>query len=317
LKASYSGDYVRITADNGGEKLAVLFDIILNSEEYYSHVKELLWLVDNAPSELPRALRVKVSEKAESRRILIGNNKGASIEDEDVNWSDVKFMGVECHKRLLQSLGKRYSSNINLLFKECPQFSSMTQEVLNRFRPTNCYSLYSGGGGVATPSGIEPTLSNGSWVIGDWNISNAIYYITHQPSTTGHCARRVEDAIEAGGLKSMSCGGNATNLHYRGVLASRGFNLEYSGYCTKNSRNTNYNVKPGDIAVIGWDTEKGEEGSYHACMYTGDGWYSDFNQGQKMSPYGSDYNTKKNRWVYPPSKGYRLPYFIYRYTGKK
>ena len=320
LKPKYTGSYITITADNGGEKLAVLFDIILNSEEYYSHVKELYWLVNNSPGELPRALIVTPSEKVQSREILIGSSSGTVQglgNENEGSWRNGKFKGIECHERLLQSLGKRYSTNINLLFTECPQFSSMEQGTLDKFRPTNCYSLYSGGGGVATPSGIEPTLSNGSWVIGDWNISNAIYYITHQPSTTGHCARRVEDAIEAGGLESMSCGGNATNLHYRGVLASRGFNLEYSGYCTKNSRNTNYNIKPGDIAVIGWDTEKGEEGSYHACMYTGNGWYSDFNQGQKMSPYGVDYSTKKNRWIYPPSKGYRLPYFIYRYTGKK
>jgi len=324
LKPKYTGNYITITADNGGEKLAVLFDIILNSEEYYSHVKELYWLVNNSPGELPRALIVTPSEKVQSREILIGSSSGTVQglgNENEGSWRNGKFKGIECHERLLQSLGKRYSTNINLLFTECPQFSSMEQGTLDKFRPTNCYSLYSGGGGVATPSGIEPTLSNGSWVIGGWNITNSINSIKRRAysSSNGLCATNVELAIHDGGLPMMSCGGSgkATNLHYRGILSANGFNLEYSGYCTKNSRNTEYNVKPGDVAIIGWDTEKGEEGSYHACMYTGDAWYSDFNQGQRMSPYGSDYSTRKKRWVYPPSKDYKLPYFIYRYIGKK
>ena len=117
----------------------------------------------------------------------------------------------------------------------------------------------------------------------------------------------------------MQCGGSgaATNLHYRGVLKKYGFNLEYSGTCTKNSRNTDFKVQPGDVSIIGWDVDKGEPGAYHACMYTGDGWWSDFNQGGKMSPYGNDWNSKKKKWNYPDSKGYKLPYFIYRYTGNK
>ena len=318
LKPKYTGSYVTITADNGGEKLAVLFDIILNSEEYYSHVKELYWLVNNSPGELPRALIVTPSEKVHSREILIGSSSGTVQglgNANKVSWRDGKFKDNECHERLLQSLGKKYHSNIKLLYKECPQFSLMEQKILDKYVPTNCYSLYSGGAGVATPSGIEPILSGGVLKIGDFNITNAINYAKdHLVQPTGHsqCASHVEAAIAAGGLERMSCDENghgkaATNLHYYGILNAHGWNLEYSGYCTKNSRNTNYDIKPGDVAIIGYNVNEVTNSKYHACIYDGKVWYSDFNQGQRMSPYGRD-----DQYV-----DGKLPYFIYRYTGKK
>jgi hypothetical protein len=240
LKADYSGERIRIITNGAGdEKLAVLFDIILNSEEYYSHVKEMLWIVNNSPHELPKALRVTVSENVQSRVILVGNSGKRLVEDNDGKftkeavWSTSKFKGIECNGRLLNSLYKKYSTNHGILVTECPQFSEVDDETWSKFQPANCYSLYSGGGGTATPSGVVPSQTPQGLRIKDFNITGAIEYIkSHVVQPTGHsqCASHVEDAIAYGGaLKPrMSCnetgkGSAATNLHYYGILEAHGW----------------------------------------------------------------------------------------------
>jgi hypothetical protein len=160
---------------------------------------------------------------------------------------------------------------------------------------------------------------------GNWNVTKATNWIkaNARSSSSGKCGKYVRFAINEGFKPAIQNkipgipGEYATNLHYNGILKNNGFNLEYSGMCTKDNRSTSFKVEPGDVAVIGWNAGAGEPGAYHACMYTDKGWYSDFAQGERMSPYGSDFSKTRNKWNYPKSKGYKLPYFIYRYTGNK
>ena len=332
LKPVYSdGGLIMFKQEDGKRnKLAGVFDIILNG--YYDYIQNLNWMYVNSYSntEEPYAISVAVSEKINvaNRRIYVVKNSQQSTHNTPFGTTD-KEKG-QINEKLLRSIAKRYPDPVNskILPKEVPQFSNI-QDVFKDYEPANCNDLYGGGNGidnVGTSSGVEPKRDNsGDLKIKDWNISESIrWFKSHSitnppPYGNGKCATYVEDAIHAGGLPRMSCGGNgsATNLHYRGILKKNGFNLEHSGTCTKNSRNPNFSPQPGDISIIGWDVEKGEDGAFHACMYTGDGWWSDFNQGQKMSPYGNDWNSKKGKWNYPKSKGYTLPYFIYRYTGNK
>jgi hypothetical protein len=324
---------------NKNDKLGGVFDIILNG--YYEYVQTLDWIYMKTYKEKdPSAITVQVSEKINVAKRLIfmlqngvpttANNNFSKGDTEKEEKGDSQIS-----ENFLRSIAKRYPdpANSSILVKEAQQFKNLTvEEKTNLFKdymPANCNDLYGGGNGidnVGTSSGVEPKRDNsGDLKIKDWNISESIrWFKSHSitnppPYGNGKCATYVEDAIHAGGLPRMSCGGNgsATNLHYRGILKKNGFNLEHSGTCTKNSRNPNFSPQPGDISIIGWDVEKGEDGAFHACMYTGDGWWSDFNQGQKMSPYGYDWNSKKGKWNYPKSKGYTLPYFIYRYTGNK
>ena len=61
---------------------------------------------------------------------------------------------------------------------------------------------------------------------------------------------------------------------------------------------TTIKLQSGDVAIIGKNA-KVEGGKYHACMYTSNGWYSDFKQ-HHMSPYKDTF-----------------PYAIYRYHNKQ
>lgn len=308
--------------DGKKDKLGNVFDIILNG--YYQYVQNLIWYYNNAPNEEPLAIVATVAEnpKIANRSIFILKQS-----DTQKSVTDIPSDPTQINEKFLRAIAKRYPDPVNnkILVKEVPQFRGK-QEMLKDYVPGECPTCETSIDNTGTSSGIEPKKDGaGDLRIKDWNISATIRWfkshaITNPPPYgNGKCATYVEDAIHAGGLPRMQCGGSgaATNLHYRGVLKKYGFNLEYSGTCTKNSRNTDFKVQPGDVSIIGWDVDKGEPGAYHACMYTGDGWWSDFNQGGKMSPYGNDWNSKKKKWNYPDSKGYKLPYFIYRYTGNK
>jgi hypothetical protein len=327
LKGDFNGEAVRITTNGGGDKLAVLFDIILNSEDYYAHVKRMEWLINNAPSEPPRALRVVVAEKVQSRVILIGsgNSKNGNYD------STSKFNGDECNEKLMQSLSKKYGSNLNLFKKECPQFSNVKDDVFDKSKPNSCGSLTSGGEVSTTPD-IKATTSGGAIMRGKWNISETIkWFKTYSrdeydsPCKSGSprgkngchslCATYVERAIANGGLPLMKCGGKteaATNLHYMGILKHNGFDFKYKGTCTCDESGrrapSNFKLEPGDVCILGNDIENGGKGGFHACLWTGSEWYSDYNQHQKMSPYGC----KSGKYV-----NGSMPYFIYRYNGKK
>jgi hypothetical protein len=125
----------------------------------------------------------------------------------------------------------------------------------------------------------------------------------------GLCAKYVEYAIEAGGgplSKRMSCGwgtGAATNLRYRGILKDNGFEMIESGDQLARQGNSKTTPQAGDVCIIGRDYEKSRSGKYHACMWNGKQWVSDFKQN-----YMNVYN----------SEGVELyPYAIYRFHNKK
>jgi hypothetical protein len=295
-------------------------------------------------TEEPYAISVAVSEKINvaNRRIYVVKNSQQSTHNTPFGTTD-KEKG-QINEKLLRSIAKRYSDPVNskILPKEVPQFSNI-QDVFKDYEPANCNDLYGGGNGidnVGTSSGIKPTKDDTNHIkIKDFDITNATNWFKtyardkykdgcknpNSPKNSkgecrGSCAKYVRLAINAGfgdnRIPSIP-GSYATNLHYNSILKDAGFNLEYSGECTKDSRNPNFKVEYGDIAVIGWNVGAGEPGAYHACMYTEDGWYSDYNQNKYMSPYGTNERSDSRKWNYPETKGYKLPYFIYRYTGNK
>ena len=69
---------------------------------------------------------------------------------------------------------------------------------------------------------------------------------------------------------------------------------------------TNISLQAGDVAIIGRNA-KVEGGKYHACIWNGSQWVSDFFQGEMMSPYSSSSD-------YPDGT---LPYAIFRYHNKE
>ena len=161
LKVEYHSYGAVIRIDNGAENLAVLFDIILNSDEYYSHVSVLDWNINNSPSELPHSLRVMASPNVQSRRITIGNIKQT--------WN--KLNGNECNKRFMQSLAKRYMNDKKIFGMECHQFSNALDSI-NEFKPADCNSLYTGTLGA----GVNSNWSMAVMEMGKWYERNVHTY---------------------------------------------------------------------------------------------------------------------------------------------
>lgn len=299
LKTEYFLNAAVINIDNGAENLAVLFDIILNSDEYYSHVASLTWVIDNSPSELPKSLVVVPSPNVQSRRIAVGDIAGT--------WNNKKLTGQECNERLMQTLAKKYMSNKDLMAKECPQFSN-AKDAIDKFKPADCNSLFAGST-WSTPSAVVP--NSAKITIDTWDVEAAVSRLVRGAAEgkTGVCATYVEIAIAAGGgalkKKIATSEGktgtkHATNLRYDGILEKHGFvqitpnDLVLSA----NQKNVNMELQAGDVAIIGTDASK-TGGSYHACMWSGSQWISDFRQ--------------NNLNVYKHSE----PCAIYRYHNKK
>ena len=299
LKVEYFLHTAVIRIDNGAENLAVLFDIILNSEEYYSHLTSISWVINNSPSELPQSLVVIPTPNVQSRRITIGDIGGT--------WNDKKFTGEECNERLMQTLAKKYMSNKDLMAKECPQFSN-AKDAIDKFKPADCNSLFAGSA-WSTPSAVVP--NSAKITIDTWDVEAAVSRLIRgaNEGKTGVCATYVEIAIAAGGgalkKKIATSEGktgtkHATNLRYDGILEKHGFvqitpnNLVLSA----NQKNVNMELQAGDVAIIGTDASK-TGGKYHACMWSGSQWISDFRQ--------------NNLNVYKHSE----PCAIYRYHNKK
>lgn len=287
----------------GSEKLAVLFDIILNTPEYYKHVKWLNWLITNSPDEYPRSISLGVSENVvQTRTILVGTG-GDEIE------STNRFTGEECNQKLMQSLGKKYGSDKALFVKECPQFSN-AKDSIDNFKPKDCISVQND----ELVSHIDYTPPTSSYIkIGDWDVGKSVKWIVAhdvgcRTSASGKkkcgnskCAQYVENAIAYGGFPDgkMSCteehgNGNAYELRYKGILKKHHFDLLQQGELAPRG-DINFNLQAGDVCIIG----NSSSGGNHACMWTGNKWASDFLQ-EHANVYGST-----------------QPYALYRYMSSK
>ena len=325
LKSTYKdGGLIMFQQEDGKKnKLAGVFDIILNG--YYEYVQNLNWMYVNSYSntEDPCAITVAVSEK-----INVANRHITVVKDRDPSSATRKFGTTDKEKgqineKLLRSMAKRYPDPVNskILPKEAPQFSDI-QDVFKDYEPANCNDLYgggntdsSGGGNTNPPSEVA---SGDKIKIDGWDVGKACTnIITKQVGCKtvngkkkcghGKCASHVEDAIAAGGgplAKRIYTSENkadtihATNLRYYGILESHGFVMIDSGTVGP-SGNPTIKLQAGDIAIIGKNA-KLEGGKYHACMYTtSKGWVSDFIQ-NNMNVYGTAY-----------------PYAIYRFHNKQ
>jgi hypothetical protein len=301
LKVEYFLNAATIRIDNGSENLAVLFDIILNSDEYYSHTAVLTWVIDNSPSELPKSLVVIPSPNVQSRRIAVGDITG--------KWNNKKLTGKDCNERLMQSLAKRYMSNKELIDRECPQFSNVdAKKAIDEYKPADCNSLFAGST-WSTPSAVVP--NSAKITIDTWDVEAAVRRLVSAAGgkSSGQCATYVEIAIAAGGgaLKnkiatSEGKGGtkHATNLRYDGILENHGFEQITPNDLVLSPKQTNVNMalQAGDVAIIGTNARK-TGGHMHACMWSGSKWISDFVQ-DTLNLYGSS-----------------QPCAIYRYHNKK
>jgi len=279
-----------ITQKNGKtDKLANVFDMILNSE-YYNYVQDIIWVYVHSPIGNPDYLCVRLSKNPtiENRLVLFTESNNISKKGNKISINGKFSTSSEINKKFLLSIKKKYGTLPN---KEVPQL--VNKNILDDTSILNCSDLVRNEI-ITVPSKPSP-LDEGK--IDGWDVGGACaYLINHAHTETQHaCASYVEDAIAYGGKgplsKRMYCGGKtnaATNLRYRKILENNGFKIieidEVSNY-----GGPKIALQAGDVAIIGRDVEKGGGGKFHACMYTASkGWVSDFFQ-NNMSPYKDTY----------------------------
>lgn len=310
INAEYRSDGkgVDLSIANGGEKLAVLFDIIVNSEPYYKYVKKLDWLVNNSPTELPSALRLVVEENVQSRAFYIdgyGNKNSGKVKigDQEVFWGLAKFTGDDCNERLMQIFAKKYSSSKDLFVRECPQFSR-AKDSIDKFKISDCGTLY-GNGDAATGTGAK--ITEGGIVGGNFNAQRAANWLVCATQGLGSqriCAFAVQQAVIAGGIGVITGVGGG----WRQAVAmykSGKWDLLESGTVASKEIDFKTQLQVGDI--IGMTKGDNENDYGHIAMYCGSQkrWVSDYQQG---NPYVYTYDKSGNKRK--PGK-----YWLIRYKG--
>ena len=291
----------KVLVINGtSDDLAVVFDIILNG--YYDHVQTLWWSYENDFSEKPSLIYVEPSMKVNSgRKIFV-------VKGNDLRPTNTKF-SKDANEKLLRALSKKYANAEDKYLTEVPQLDE--RETLNTYKAANCDDVV--GRGKNTTANVSNPVPKNSIIKSknrekykDWNVYNAIeHLVTHAKpkySKPGRCAAYVENAIEAGSIprpytSEVDKGAvEATRLRYQNILKNHGFVEKYSGTVQPYSTPQG-NYQAGDIAIIG--NGKPYPPQYHACMFNGEIWISDFVQ-KSMSPYDKAY-----------------PYAVFRYQDNQ
>jgi len=306
LKNSYypnkndSNKVMMVSAANSqnNAKLAKLFDCILNTHEYFRYVNKLYWVYDNMLTNLIR-IDVKLLPKdvPTNNQYVFFYDTGSR--DSSGNASKINATVSDLSEDCKKSLKKYYDSygekNLRRLVPELKD-----PENLSEIDISDCASV----GNDIIAMGSEISKGDAGFIDG-WNVGVACDTLIRRAKPKyikgqcGNCAAYVEYAIKAGGGPRMNCGDGkyATNLRYRGILKENGFVMIDSGI-VKPYGDAKIPLQSGDVAIIGKDALT-EGGKYHACMFSSQGWISDFKQ-KHMSPYDSS-----------------LPYAIYRFHNKQ
>ena len=252
-----------------------------------------------------------VSENVEpNKKMVYMVKQGGKIYNSDLNAWEPRDL-PSGNTTLLKSLAKRFT----MTSREIPQLTDIS--ILEKYKPQDCDSLFNSGGGVnygvnATPSDVSHAVTG---QIDGWDVGKVVRYINNvaspcQPNSKcgdGRCATVVEEAIKEGGgpLSNKIATSEvhkasiyATNLHYDGILSKHGFVQIYSGKVQSRGNFDKSKLQAGDVCIVGKNARV-EGGRYHACIWVGNEWVSDFKQ-PNMNVYREEY-----------------PFFIYRFRNKK
>ncbi len=284
----------RFTCDDKS-KLSVVFDVCLNTS-YFGHVKKLLWIVpDNGSGkEYPAFIRVQVTQKNEQDKIVgMYYNNGSHV-----NVSDCNEDYIKCISKYLSSGGNK------AYIKTMP-----SKELLDKHKPQNCGELINSSDGRHN-YGNGGILNGG--MIGNWNAGkSAQHAMKYAFSSSRHvCAKYTMDAIRAGGVVEPRAG-HADWLYYDHILENQGWQIVSEGATVADFDKT-ANPQLGDICISTVYLRKsiqakqkppGEGGGYHACLFCGKQWVSDYKQSHAI-PY---MKTCKHWWLFRYSgKGMKL-----------
>lgn len=293
-------------ADGKTDKLAYVFDVILNTDEYYQYMQNLTWVYGNGGMEGdPVSICVYVAQKVDQTKrdvTVYAVNSSRADKSPYVNTSQTFNSKTQLNKKLLTSLRQKYGTTAS---KEIWQFKN-AMSLLGNIKIDSCGDVIGSKYGNVAASAVNP-LKKGAH-IDNWKVYDSVDYLVKHAKNPWHkegqCATYVEDAIAKGGLPRMRCSDSGTKSYPKGrkYLREAAVNLALKGILDKNGfvpiTVSDNNYQAGDVVII--DKGVGEYG--HAVMCIGENkWISDYVQGTRMIP--SSYGNNKR-------------YYVYRYKNK-
>ena len=220
--------------------LAKVFDIVLNTPEYYKHVQALYWGYKQGggvQTADPQAVIIDaVLQPDENRKqIYAVQMTGEATFNEGTKATKITLSKDQkpeevVSKNLLLSLSKKYAdvnSNFNKLSKDCPQFT--TVDLFKDTSVTNCSTMMSGN---AAGPGSNSTWAKAVQTMGKWYEANVHTYQKNTPPSKGSGSRKAYNCDLVGGNVYDDCSGYVSAcLQYFGTF-NKGFVTTSAGFTT-------------------------------------------------------------------------------------
>jgi hypothetical protein len=308
-KEKSDGYHLYLTNGKKQERFGRIFDIILNTEEYYKHVKELKWVTtENSLKSGPTAIVVELSETPYSATRKIGVSF-----DDGVTISTNKFTSKDINDVFCKSIAKKYP-NVKAANTEVFGVTDM-ETLFNDANITECSTLVTsnsvfdnlgnGFAGSVTNPRMKKVLSMvdflchahrydkaNEWYIvrglgsqgkvrdsGKIKCGNNVITVT-RASSQGWCTFGPSTWYHEAGI-DINFGGGPGERTYsseqKNGIKKHGFILVWSGTVQDALNLPNSKFRPGDVATEYYYKDNGVK-SGHACMWTGSDWRSDFVQ---------------------------------------
>ena len=224
--SDFSDGIMMIKQTSGTDKLALVFDIILNG--YYQYVQKLWWVSpSNDFNSEPLHIDVTLAEKPKpENRLVLGMVTKKADEAMSIKFgSDASSV----NKSFLKSIYKKYKG----LNKEIPQFDN--KDIFKEIEIQSCDTVGQGGGANYPSQGSNSTWAKSVQSMGKWYEANVHTYQNSTPPSKGSGTRKMYDCPLVNGKVGDDCSGYVSAcLQYFGafkkgqVTSSYGFTKDAS-----------------------------------------------------------------------------------------
>ena len=287
--------YLKITQEDGNDKLGKVFDMILNSE-YYSYVEGLGWTYENGGLETginPISIYCIVKEKVEEKNKKVWVSlKGSKVGDlVPANITDGNPILLKCLAKHAKSISEQNFK------KEVPQMTDLT--ILENYKPQDCDSLF------AASLGDNSSWAKAVQSMGKWYETNVHEYnqkgwsncallngtkVRHDCSGYVSACLQYFGAFKNGFVTSSSGFNQGTDIY--DILKSKGFTkLDYSWNIVQPYDIIAYN---GHVEILAEKGEKPKSWGWGAC-HDGKNGHSGMPASTGPKPKGDEY---KSIWRY-------------------
>ena len=284
-----------LTNGKNASNFSGIFDIIVNTPEYFSHVKTLKWVTNgNGLKNEPSAIVVEVSEEnLSNQKVGISLDDGKSIMKNSVDYSNV-------NSAFCVTIAKKYSSE-----KEAKTHVSVISNLADMFKNQTileCSKVVSDAIGVPVGelTGFEGQVTNEKMkkvlahcdtlylhhvYAEDGGKPYAVRFSENkrdQPAPQSACTFGPSTWYSYAKRDIRFGGGPSERNHSNDGIRNYGFKMVWHGTVEDSLKLSKDQFRPGDVATE-YYYKPGNIPSGHACMWTGKDWRSDFVQSSIMA----------------------------------